>query len=610
MSLGNLKPDDIVFLDFETYYDSNVGFSKLSTTEYVRHPEFSVHMVGLRTGTQPAVWYANEDVEPALRAIDWSNKYLAAHNCAFDGFIMTQLYGIIPKGYIDTLSMARAVHGLHHKHSLAVLAELHNLGVKNKAALESTKGVRRLSPELLQTLGVYCAADTDMLAELFWKLYPHVVDDEMDLIDVTIRMFCEPVFLLDEERVEAELAKEVSEKALAVENSGLSAKELGKNEIFAEALRKLGIDPPTKISPTTGKKVYAFAKTDLGFMELLNHTRADVQDLAIGRLRVKSSIGETRANRLLTISRDNGSVPVMLNYWGAHTGRWSGANKMNLQNLKRGGELRKSLVAPPGHVVLVADSAQIEARVLAWLAGQKNIVDAFAAKQDVYKMMAASIYGIDEKDVDKDKRFVGKVCVLGLGYGMGGTKLHDTLVKGAMGPPVDLGLDECKRIVYVYRKSNAHIVQLWKTANEVLSAMTWGHTGEFPGGVLQYGKNFVRLPTGMYLHYYGLTGTETELGVNFTYAARYGMTKIYGGLFVENIVQALARNIVAWQMLQAHRAGLRIATMTHDEIVCVVPEEEADAQLGALMGIMRQVPDWAKGIPVDCEGGYDVCYSK
>ena len=238
------------------------------------------------------------------------------------------------------------------------------------------------------------------------------------------------------------------------------------------------------------------------------------------------------------------------------------------------------------------------------------MVDAFARGEDIYKITAAGIYGIDKEAVDKEQRFVGKVARLGLGYGMGHVKFHDTLRKGAMGPPIDLGAEECARIVYVYRQTNPFIVQLWKTCTEVLTRMAFGHSGTFCNGLFEYGKNYIKLPNGMFLHYYGLQGEETEQGVQFTYADRYGMKKIYGGLLVENLIQALARIIVAWQMLQAYREGYRIVTMTHDEIVAVCPEELADIRMNRLLEIMHTAPEWAQNIPIAAEGGYDVCYSK
>ena len=172
---------------------------------------------------------------------------------------------------------------------------------------------------------------------------------------------------------------------------------------------------------------------------------------------------------------------------------------MNLQNLKRGGELRRSILAPAGYVIVVADAEQIEARVLAWLARQMDIVHAFATKQDVYKLMASAIYNVPVNQIDDHQRFVGKVCVLGLGYGMGANKLQLTLAQGAMGPPVKLTLEECEHVVYIYRTKNSFIRQFWKTMDGVIAGMIVGGTRTI--GPITYGKGFMQLPNGLFLQY-------------------------------------------------------------------------------------------------------------
>ena len=285
----------------------------------------------------------------------------------------------------------------------------------------------------------------------------------------------------------------------------------------------------------------------------------------------------------------------------------------NLQNLPRGGELRRSILAPKGHVVVVADSAQIEARVLAWLSQQMDIVNAFATKQDVYKLMASVIYNVPVEDVTKDQRFIGKICVLGLGYGMGPQKLQQTLKQGTMGPPVDISEDECRRIVGIYRQKNWKIKAFWKKMDQVITNMTLGI--ESKEGPLEVGKGFIRLPNGMFLQYFGLHGTaeitrDDLVMTETTYLTRTGRTKLYGGLLTENVVQALSRIIIAEQMLKIHDAGYRIVTMAHDEIVIVAKKKDAKKALDFMIKTMSTPPDWASGLPLAAEGSYDTSYSK
>jgi DNA polymerase I-like protein with 3'-5' exonuclease and polymerase domains len=611
------KKYKVVTLDFETFYSQDYTLSgKMNTSEYVRDERFKAHGVGIKVGSGGTYWYSRQDeIASALYAIDWANSAVLCHNTAFDGFILYQRYGIVPGLYLDTLSMARAIHGHHLRHNLDFLAKLHGLGGKVKAhALTNTKGKEELTEEEAEALGEYCIDDVNDTYELFWKFYDYMPDNELRLVDITMRMFCEPILELDSDRIKRELKAEVSSKKAAIDAAGVGTSELSSNNKFAELLRAEGIEPPTKISPTTGKSTFAFSKSDLDFQKLLKHENPRIAALCEARVKAKSTIGETRANRFLHAGEGNYKFPILLNYCGAHTHRWSGGNKMNLQNLVRGGELRRSILAPKGHVLVVADAAQIEARINAWLAGQADVVDAFANKQDVYKLMASAIYGVPVDQVDGDKRFVGKVAVLGLGYGMGAAKLQNTLAVGAMGPPVAMSLAECKRIVNIYRYTNNKIFKLWAEMDKVIFAMTVGKAGTF--GPMSYDKGYIQMPSGLFLHYPDLHTVVEESASGFvntdtTYLGKKGARlKLYGGLLTENVVQSLARCVIAEHMLKVHDAGYRIATMTHDEIVAVAPKDKAERCYEDMINIMSECPVWAQGLPLSADGGWDECYSK
>lgn len=607
---------EIVTLDFETYYasDYSLGLGKMNTSEYVRDERFFVHGVGIKIGTAPAQWFTGANVLRAIRAIDWENSALLCHNTAFDGFVLHEHYGVHPGLYLDTLSMSRGCHGHSVHHTLDALAKRHGLVGKVKAAaLRNTKDKVALTLQEARQLGGYCIDDTEHCFELFWKMHPYLPDPELELIDMTIRMFCDPVLLVDIPRVQAEYEAEVGSKVAALIQSQASIDELMSNDKFAALLRKNGISPPIKRSLATGKSTYAFAKSDVGFQRLLEHQNPVVANLCKARLKARSTIGETRALRFLEAGKDGKPLPILLHYSGAHTHRWSGGNKMNLQNLKRGGELRRSILAPPGYSIVVCDSAQIEARILAWLAGQDDIVEAFASKKDVYKLMASALFGVPVDQVTKDQRFLGKVCVLGLGYGMGSNKLQVMLEAGTAGPPIKLSLSECERLVRVYRSMNFRIADLWKRCEQILDHMWTGTPGK--EGPISFAKNFIALPNGMFLQYPDLQADQyarnssMQLGTDFRYQTRYGFSKIYGGLLAENIVQALARCVIGEQMLTIGRK-YRVVTMTHDEIVVVAKTEEADECLNFMLNVMGTAPVWAKDLPLAAEGGHDTCYSK
>jgi len=613
----NDKKYEIVTLDFETYFDSEYTLSgKLNTSEYIRDARFQVHGVGIKKGDGKTYWYTGSNIPLALAEINWGKTALLCHNTAFDGFICSEVYGHRPGLYLDTLGMSRAVHGHTVGHTLDDLAKRHGRkGKVKRSALANTKGKRDLTDQELRALGGYCVDDVDDTFGVFWDMYDHMPDDELRLIDMTMRMFCDAKLKIDVPRAEAELQREVGGKVAALLKSGATTEQLLSNEKFAELLRARGINPPMKVSPSTGKLTYAFAKSDEGLKALLQHSNAEITNLVNARLKIKSTIGETRAARFIEAGKDNMTLPILLNYSGAHTHRWSGGNKMNLQNLTRGGELRKSILAPDGHVIVVADSSQIEARVLAWLAGQQNIIDAFARGEDVYKLMASIIYNKPMGQVTKDERFIGKCLVLGLGYGMGATKLQATLKAGMLGPPVELDMRECYRLVDIYRRNNAAIVRFWELMDMHLHTMSAGRMATAANGALSFGKGFIQLPNGLFLRYDDLSGEvhagpNGQLKADFSYQGRRNRLKIYGGLLTENITQALARCIVAEQMLKIHDMGYRIVSMTHDEIIAICPKKQAKKCLADMLAAMSTAPDWAKGVPLAAEGDFDVNYSK
>lgn len=323
------KKYQIVTLDFETFYDKGYTLSgKINTSEYIRDDRFHAHGVGIKVGNGKTLWYTGKNIPLALREIDWARSALLAHNTAFDGFICSHVYDVKPAFYLDTLSMARAAHGHHMRHDLDTVAKAHGFAGKVKRdALADTKGKQQLTDKEERALGAYCVDDVDDTYKIFWKLHNHIPDEELRLIDLTLRMFCDPVLSVDIPRVQAELEAEIGGKAAALLRSGASIEMLMSNDKFAELLKREGVNPPMKTSPSTGKPTYAFAKSDLDFQKLLQHSNKQVVALAEARLKVKSTIGETRAARFLEAGKDGMKLPILLNYSGAHTHRWSGGNK-------------------------------------------------------------------------------------------------------------------------------------------------------------------------------------------------------------------------------------------------------------------------------------------
>jgi len=407
---------NIVTLDFETYYSKRYSLGKLTTEEYVRHPQFEVIGVSVKVDAGTTVWCSGsrQQIQKFLGQFDWDNAVAVAHNARFDMAILNWHFDIKPKRIIDTLSMARALHGGQVGGSLMALVAYYNLGAKGTEVIAAL-GKRRadFTEEELTAYGKYCVNDTELTYGLCKRLIKKFPINELRLIDLTIRMFTEPVLKLDAGALAAHLDNTIQHKSKLLSKISVTKEDLMSNPKFAEALRTAGVVPPTKISARTGEEAWAFAKADKNFMALLQHETPEVQTLMAARLGLKSTLEETRTQRFIDMSEREGSFPVPLRYYAAHTGRWGGDDKINLQNLPRNAEIKKCILAPAGYVLIDSDSSQIEARTLAWLAEQYDLVDAFERGDDVYKMMAAALYGKAEEEITKQERFVGKTTILG-----------------------------------------------------------------------------------------------------------------------------------------------------------------------------------------------------
>jgi DNA polymerase I-like protein with 3'-5' exonuclease and polymerase domains len=502
---------DIVTIDFETYYDRDYSLSKITTEAYIRSHLFEVIGVGVKVNDGPVDTYSGSDVGKFLKSLDYSNKAILCHNTMFDGAILSWHFGIRPKLWLDTLSMARPLHQATVGGSLKALAQHYGLGQKGEEVVHAMGKRRRdFSPTELAAYMRYCANDIDLTYALFKKLRKGFPVSELRVIDTTIRMYTEPMVELDGDRLVGHLTVVRAEKQALMDTLGGKGKEfIMSNDKFAKLLRKRGVEPPTKISATTGKETYAFAKTDLEFTALQEHPDPVVQTLVAARLGLKSTLEETRTTRLIEVS-GRGRLPIMLNYYGAHTGRFSGGDKLNLQNLPRGGALRHALRAPAGHKIISCDSSQIEARMVAYIAGQADLVQQFREGRDVYSEFATKFYGRPVTKADKLERHVGKAAILGLGYGMSAEKFQLTLKRGK--PPVNLPDDDVDRLVHTYRTGYHHIVKLWGECGYALSSMVAGRKGRI-GAFLTYSPEGIDLPNGMKIRYHGLSCTDRQ----FTY---------------------------------------------------------------------------------------------
>ena len=405
----------VITLDFETYYSQQFSLSKMTTEEYIRSPEFEVIGVAVQVDDGEPVWFSGnkEKTKGFLDGLKLDENIVVAHNASFDCAILSWIFDIRPKRIVDTLSMARALHGTEVGGSLKVLAEHYGVGEKGTEVLNAL-GKRRIDfdAQSLQLYGEYCINDVALTYSIFNKMVGSFPITELRLIDLTIRMFTEPALELNRVLLAEHLTNVLKEKEQLMSVVDVDREELMSNDKFAEILKKFGVEPPTKISPKTGKEAWAFAKTDEEFKALLDHDNPSVQVLASARLGIKSTLEETRTERFIGIA-NRGLLPIPLRYYAAHTGRWGGDDKVNLQNLPRTSRLKYAIHAPDGYLMINSDSSQIEARTLAWLAEQNDLVDAFEKGEDVYKIMASSIYGKPVAEINKEQRFMGKTTILG-----------------------------------------------------------------------------------------------------------------------------------------------------------------------------------------------------
>ena len=599
----------LVTLDFETYYAPKYSLTTLTTMDYVRHEKFKVQGVGIKIDDGETEYYDEHEAESAIRELDWSDVTLVCHNTPFDGYILTRYYEVIPQYYIDTAAMARAL-APGQSASLkdtAIRTFPDDESMRKGDELASTKGIYDLDPELSEILGTYCIQDVDLTYALYIQMHTQMPKSEMDLIDMTCRMFCEPKLIVDLELLYKFRDETIAASLAVVEAGGVDRKVLSSNQQFAAHIESMGLVPPTKISPTTGKAIPALGKSDKAFTQM-QKMYPEHQHIWDARLAAKSRINETKAQRFIDATHTDGTISAPLRYYAAHTGRFGGTEKLNMQNMPRNSPLRLALTAPKEHLIFVADLSAIEARVLAWLADETELLQLFRDGKDVYSDLAGSIYKrvINKKD-DPDERFVGKVAQLGLGFGMGANRFQDTLETGAMGPPMKFSIDKAYNVVNTYRATYPGIPMLWKKLElKLANTINPNYQEEWHG--LTFKNKKIYLPNDLSLHYNNLRYEQGQL----VYDQR-NTIKTWGGSLAENVVQALARLIVTDAMLriQADKTlDANVVLTVHDEIILISTANNPDATMSKLIAHMCVPPAWAPDIPLDAEGGYDTSYSK
>jgi len=342
----------LITLDFETYYAPDYGLSKLTTEEYIRDPRFEPLLMGYKLDHDKKQYsvVGKSNIQTLCDALDIENSMVLCHHAHFDGLILSHHFGHRPKIWLDTLSMARALHGTEVGGSLKKLLEHYNVGITKGTEVVNALGkrLRDFNSQELENYRRYCMDDVEGTYRIFMRMMETFPQHELKHIDMLIRMFTEPIVELDEVMLREYALTIQSEKLTMLLEAGVQLDEVMSNEKFSEALKRLNVTPPMKTSPATGKATYAFAKTDKEFLDLLEHDDVRVQTLVAARLGNKTTIEETRALRLASMAT-RGPACLYYKYAGAEqTMRVSGGDKTNFQNLKRGGVIRDSIYAPEG----------------------------------------------------------------------------------------------------------------------------------------------------------------------------------------------------------------------------------------------------------------------
>lgn len=619
----------VVTIDFETFWSKTHSLSKMLPLAYVMHPETELISMSIKVdGYNTDVFFGERAIRKALGSFDLTKCMVIGHNMSgFDSMILAWRLGVRPRMWGCTLAMARPIHQIGVGNSLSKLVEHYQLGKKDNTVLMATQGkhLEDFTEDELAAMRVYNRDDTDQCYALFHKLRPHYSSKELWHIDATIRMLVEPGFVTDTELLDSALIQERANKRDAVlavaaaldlpwvdPDGQPRPSEDVEEEVrvqmasaakFGALLVANGVEVPMKPSPTNpDKQTPALAKTDQLFLAMQDHENPIVAAAARARLAVKSTLLETRIGAFLEATQAaGGRLPIPLHYCGATTtGRWSGW-AFNAQNLpairgpaKPAHALRNSMKAPPGHKVVVADLSGIELRVnhFLWRVQESMVLYAQDAEADLYKAFAAVRYRVPLEEVAKPQRQLAKVAQLGLGFGAGAATFK-TVAKTMGG--LDITQEESEAIVAAWRAQYAEIAAGWKTCHARLKDIyAGGEVAVDPWGLCVTSGEGVRLPSGRVIRYPAL---RQEVGDDGKSEWWYGLgrhkTRIYAGKITENLVQALARDIIADNALDVFRlTGKRPALMVHDELVYLIPDAEAQEHLDAVQQVMRTPPTW------------------
>jgi DNA polymerase I-like protein with 3'-5' exonuclease and polymerase domains len=627
---------DLLFYDFETYYDREYSLRKMSSAEYILDPRFEALGCGFKRPGEKGFWVDKPDLPAFFSSVPWATTYAVAHNALFDACILAWQYGVHPRMRGDTIAMAR--NWWWHETGSASLADLakfcglppkmdtlHRTWAKSFEAITYDKS-------LLDELRTYGADDAAKCERFFTQMIEEgFPTEQLKVIDLQIKMCTQPQFVVDQELLAEYHGEILAQKSELLAKVGMTLEDktgLMSNDQLALLLLAHGVIPPKKVSKTTGLETWAFAKTDEEFEELLEHEDPMVQAIVAARFGVKTTIEETRTLRFMTIGNlawpsGQQSMPVALKYSGTHTHRFSGDWKLNQQNLGKTSPLRKAIKAPAGRKVVSVDASQIEARILAGFARTiaierghpfSTLVQQFALGEDIYSKFASTIFGHHVNQIEHpDERFVGKQGILSLGYSSSWVVFQNMVRIKSEGKQTVSDVIAMKT-VESYRKEFSEIPLLWSEAEQLIFFMAQCGEDEWKQfGPVWLGRGVMVLPNGNRINYRNLRQElDTKTG-RYRWWYDYGRRRkmLYGAKLIENAVQALAFVLIIDAALRIEKLTgglLPLAHQVHDELIYVPLEHQAEAVKELVKREMCRKPAWMPWLPLNAGGGIGDSY--
>lgn len=647
-------PTTVVVLDFETYFDEDYSLKKMSTIEYIQDDRFEALGLACLEMNQPFKDYENathfwanvgEHLEYLQRQYgdNLQNCTVVAQNARFDLGILRYRYNLVPDYFIDTRGLAQHWNA-RAKNGVADLCKRHNLpakgdtlefkGLTRRRRYFQPKSRRKQKPlpqrrpmltdEWWVKLSEYACNDVVREWEIFCIYVARLSTPEVELPvqQHTLNLWFKPRIAIDTGKA-GELKRQMDEAIdKAVAETGCTRGEISGERSFENLLiGELGDEYQSYTKPAKNKKGWklAIAKADPEREMLETHSNERVRQLMAAKNAMSSWPGHIkRINRFIDQAKAAGGLlPMPLIYYGGHTGRWSGTEKLNPQNLGSRGHplvnaVRHILIAPEGQTLVIADASQIEARVLAWIAGQWDLVEQFANGEPIYCRFAEKVLGrrvrkpkaggIPEVEAahKQARNEVGKVGILGCGYGMGASKMS-----------TQYGTDPtlAESIVNTYRKEHEKITRFWRDIEGAFRyTAKYKRECALPRGLWFHSEEgcdvIITLPSGRECKYHNVRvrpgGYGDEITV-FNHREKK-WDHFWGGHLTENVVQAMSRDILWYGIDGMEQDGYPVALHCHDELIACVPEDDGEQALGRAIGHLSTRPSWGPDLPLAAEG--------